>query len=81
MARASNVKKPVTAAGLVLIAMGFVFLLQSQGTLGPETSFMYTNTEWDVNGKAVMLAGGIMCTGAISMHLYAKRKNKKSNRS
>ena len=81
MAHVSNAKKPVMASGLVLIAMGFVFLLQSQGTVGPETSFMYTNPEWDVNGKAIMLAGGIMCIGIIFVHLNTKRKNKKSNKS
>ena len=54
-------KKPIMIAGSVLLVAGFIFILQSEGTIGPESSFMYSNPEWHTNGKAIMLIGGAAC--------------------
>lgn len=54
-------KKPIMIAGIVLLVAGFIFILQSEGTIGPESSFMYSNPEWYTNGKAIMLIGGATC--------------------
>lgn len=60
-------RKVMMYAGIVMLVTGFVFLLQGEGTIGPESSFMYKNPEWYTNGKAIMLAGGGLCLAAIFM--------------
>ena len=60
-------RKVMTYAGIAMLVTGFVFLLQGEGTIGPESSFMYKNPEWHTNGKAIMLAGGGLCLAAIFM--------------
>lgn len=60
-------KKVMMYAGIVMLVTGFVFLLQGEGTIGPESSFMYNNPEWYTNGKAIMLGGGGLCLAAIFM--------------
>ena len=65
--RARHIRKSAVVAGAVTFAAGLAFLLQSQSALGPESSFMYSNPEWDINGKAMMLAGA--ATACISYML------------
>ncbi len=64
MVRVSSIRRPVIITGAILLAMGSVFLLQSHGMVGPESSFMYTNPEWDANGKMIILVGGGLCLAA-----------------
>ena len=60
-------RKAMLYSGIVMLVTGFVFLLQSEGTIGPESSFMYKNPEWYTNGKAIMLGGAGLCLAAIFM--------------
>ena len=60
-------RKVMMYSGIVMLVTGFVFLLQGEGTIGPESSFMYNNPEWYTNGKAIMLGGGGLCLAAIFM--------------
>lgn len=76
MANTSKIKKPMIFSGIIILVMGFVFLLQSQGTLGPESSFMYANPEWYTNGKAIMLVGGGLCVAAMFIQSNVKRSDK-----
>jgi len=48
--------------GLVIVILGVIFLLQSKSSLGPSTSFMYSNPEWTVNGY-ILIAVGVIVTG------------------
>ena len=65
MVNTAGIKKPLMITGAVLIVLGFVFYMQSQGAIGPESSFMYANPEWYTNGKAIMLTGGGLCLVAM----------------
>ena len=60
-------RKAMMYSGIAMLVTGFVFLLQSEGTVGPESSFMYKNPEWYTNGKAIMLGGAGLCLAAIFM--------------
>jgi hypothetical protein len=56
------VTKALIVIGLVIIILGIIFLLQSKSSLGPSTSFMYSNPEWTVNGY-IIIAVGVIVTG------------------
>ena len=43
--------------GCILIIAGIVFVAQSNSMLGPQSSFMYSNPEWTVNGFAISMVG------------------------
>jgi hypothetical protein len=43
--------------GCILIIAGIVFVAQSNSVLGPQSSFMYSNPEWTVNGFAISMVG------------------------
>jgi uncharacterized membrane protein YidH (DUF202 family) len=67
------VTKALIIIGLVIIILGVIFLLQSKSSLGPSTSFMYSNPEWTVNGY-IIIAVGVIVTGVsvITRH-YSKK--------
>jgi hypothetical protein len=54
------VTKVLIIIGLVIVSMGVIFLLQSKTSLGPSTSFMYSNPEWTVNGYIIIAMGVIV---------------------
>jgi len=56
------VTKALIIIGLITIILGVTFLLQSKSSLGPSTSFMYSNPEWTVNGY-IIIAVGVIVTG------------------
>ena len=67
------VTKAIIIIGLVIIILGLIFLLQSESSLGPSTSFMYSNPEWTVNGY-IIIAVGVIATGvSVITRLYSKK--------
>ena len=46
--------------GIVLVLAGFVFAAQSESYVGPQSSFMYSNPSWTINGLIIILAGIIV---------------------
>jgi uncharacterized membrane protein len=43
--------------GLILVAAGILFTMQSNSVVGPSTSFMYDNPEWTNNGFIIIIIG------------------------
>lgn len=43
--------------GLLAVAAGAGFILQSRGLLGPESSFMVENRDWTGYGLVIVLGG------------------------
>lgn len=43
--------------GLLAVAAGAGFILQSRGLLGPENSFMVENRDWTGYGLVIVLGG------------------------
>jgi len=66
--------KALIIIGLVIIILGVIFLLQSESSLGPSASFMYSNPEWTVNGY-IIIAMGVIVTGVsvITRQYFKKR--------
>lgn len=46
--------------GIMLVLAGLVFTAQSQSYVGPQSSFMYSNPSWTINGMMIILAGIIV---------------------
>jgi len=43
--------------GIILVAAGILFTMQSNSVVGPSTSFMYDNPEWTNNGFIIIVIG------------------------
>ena len=67
------VTKALIIIGLVIIILGIIFLLQSESSLGPSTSFMYSNPEWTVNGYIIIAVGVIVTGVSIITRQYSKK--------
>ena len=51
-----------------MIGFGILFHLQGQSAVGPESSFMYSNPEWESNGLGIAIAGLIITSiGIVTM--------------
>jgi hypothetical protein len=60
-------RKPIlirilTVVGCMLIIAGIVFVAQSNSVVGPQSSFMYSNPQWTVNGFAISIIGLVVLT-------------------
>jgi hypothetical protein len=43
--------------GIIIIIFGWIFHLQGQSIVGPESSFMYSNPDWITYGIGIIIAG------------------------
>lgn len=59
-------------AGGIIIVFGVLFIMQSQSIVGPESSFMYRNPEWAVNGSIIASIGGAMVAAGIILGIRKK---------
>ncbi|HZD81414.1 MAG TPA: hypothetical protein VE076_00940 [Nitrososphaeraceae archaeon] len=69
------VTKALIIIGLVIVILGVIFLLQSKTSLGPSTSFMYSNPEWTVNGYIIIAMGVVVIVigvGVITRQYFKK---------
>jgi uncharacterized membrane protein YidH (DUF202 family) len=69
------VTRALIIIGLVIIILGVIFLLQSKSSLGPSTSFMYSNPEWTVNGYIIIAVGVIVTGVGVITRQYYKKHN------
>ena len=67
------VTKALIIIGLVIIILGVIFLFQSRSTLGPSSSFMYSNPEWTVNGYIIIAIGLIVIGVGVITRQYSKK--------
>ncbi len=52
--------KPVIITGIIITIFGFIFHLQGQEVVGPESSFMYSNPDWIDHGIQIVVVGIII---------------------
>jgi len=58
--------KTLAIIGSIIGIFGFVFHLQGQSIVGPESSFMYSNPDWVTYGIQMVIGGIIILViGAI----------------
>lgn len=68
--RVERSAKPIFIAGICIVVLGTIFTLQSAEMIGPESSFMYANPEWSINGAAILTAGIITCAAGLVVTRY-----------
>lgn len=49
--------KTLVIIGIVIGIFGFIFHLQGQSIVGPESSFMYSNPDWITYGTGMIFLG------------------------
>lgn len=52
-----GIRQVLSGVGLTATAAGVIFILQSAGALGPDTSFMVRNPAWTGYGIWIVLIG------------------------
>jgi hypothetical protein len=60
--------KILLVVGFILIIAGIIFVAQSNSMIGPQSSFMYSNPQWTVNGFAISAMGLIILVCALVIH-------------
>ena len=68
-----NLSKAMIIIGSIIIAFGILFTAQSQSIVGPESSFMYRNPEWAVNGGIIAAVGVAVIVSGITLMMKHKR--------
>lgn len=53
------------ALGTLVFLAGLVFMLQGDGTVGPNSSFMFQNQTWVAAGDGLMVAGAAVWVVAL----------------
>lgn len=59
--------------GSIIIGFGILFIAQSQSLVGPESSFMFRNPEWAVNGSIIAAVGIAVILGGITLSIKRKK--------
>ena len=62
------VVKTLIVVGCIILISGIIFVAQSKSKIGPNTSFMYSNPQWTVNGFAISVIGLIVLACGIIIH-------------
>lgn len=62
----------ITVVGTIVFIFGFIFHLQGQSVIGPESSFMYANPEWVSLGIQIAVLGIVISAIGISIKLIRK---------
>ena len=50
-------EKILVIVGIIIMILGLIFHLQGQSTIGPESSFMYSNPDWITYGMQISIVG------------------------
>ena len=58
---------------MMIVIFGFIFSLQGQSILGPESSFMYSNPNWIDYGIQIIILGIIIVLIGFLIHFIIKR--------
>ncbi len=64
--------KMLFVVGCILMIAGIIFVAQSKSEIGPQSSFMYSNPRWTVNGFAISIIGLVILACGVIIH-YVKK--------
>jgi hypothetical protein len=68
----TRLSKILIVIGIVSIIAGVVFTAQSKSLVGPQSSFMYSNPEWTINGFLILGVGLVILFFGIAIWSYKK---------
>jgi len=66
----------IEVIGISLVLAGLIFTAQSKELLGPQSSFMYSNPSWTINGFMIIIAGIIILILDIILRIIFRYKLK-----
>lgn len=67
--------KILIVIGTISTVAGLIFTAQSKSLLGPQSSFMYSNPEWTINGFMILGVGLAVSFSGIVIWIYGKREH------
>ena len=67
-----NIAWSVITIGTIVIALGSLFRLQGQAIVGPEASFMYSNSDWITYGLEIIIVGSVLLVSGILIKIFKK---------
>ena len=67
-----HLSKILIVIGIFFIMAGLVFTAQSKSLVGPQSSFMYSNPEWTINGFLILGVGLVILFFGIVIWSYKK---------
>lgn len=67
----------LVAIGVIICIFGTVFHLQGQAVVGPKSSFMYANPQWENYGIQMVIVGIIITIVGSGINIIKKESNKK----
>lgn len=62
----------ILIGGTIISILGIIFHLQGQSIIGPESSFMYANPEWENYGFQIAIGGIIIAFAGIAIRIIKK---------
>jgi len=62
--------KILLVIGALSTVAGLIFVAQSKSLVGPQSSFMYSNTEWTANGFVILGVGLAVLFSGIAIWIY-----------
>jgi hypothetical protein len=74
--RKSILVKLLLVVGFVLVIAGIISVAQSNSMIGPQSSFMYSNPIWTVNGFAVSISGLVIVICGLLIRFIDNKKKK-----
>jgi uncharacterized membrane protein len=66
--------KILLVVGFIVVIAGIIFVAQSNSVIGPESSFMYSNRQWTINGFAISIIGLVILASAMLIHFIKNKK-------
>jgi hypothetical protein len=72
--RKSILVKILLVVGFILVIAGIIFVAQSNSIIGPQSSFMYSNPQWTINGFAISIIGLVVLACVMLIHFIKNKK-------
>ena len=69
----------IVTIGAITCIFGMIFHLQGQAMVGPESSFMYANPQWENYGIQMVIVGIIITIVGSGINIIKKNQTKKSD--
>jgi hypothetical protein len=78
MKRSKSTSLSAAIVGASIAGLGLIFMAQSRAEIGPQSSFMYNNPDWTLNGFVIAIVGIVVAIAGIGWHLLTIKHNQSS---
>lgn len=69
-----NLGKILVIIGIIAGIAGLAFTAQSKSIVGPESSFMYNNPQWTINGYLILGLGLAIIFSGVVIWIFKKSR-------